>query len=144
MAKRKTKGGNWEDRLNRGLKIDGRKFEIVREYDEDYKGRKIKYVDVKFEDDEKVYPITKSFYDKYGKKLEKDKSPSIIYLSNDHKIIKNNLGLYEHHTIDDEYGDSITMIKKTKKEIMEFLKLYENKDNIKIFPLDKNGDNFRL
>tara|TARA_R100001163_G_C5028294_1_gene169268 strand:+ start:212 stop:391 length:180 start_codon:yes stop_codon:yes gene_type:complete len=52
------------------MKLLVKKFEIVKEYDEDYKGRKIKYVDVKFEGDEKVYPITKSFYDKYGKKYE--------------------------------------------------------------------------
>ena len=61
-----------------------------------------------------------------------------------HKIIKNELGLYELHTRDEEYGDSITMIKKTKKEIMEFLKFYEDEDSIIITPLDKNGDNIKI
>ena len=61
--------------LAKGGMTDGRKFKIVKEYDklEKYgknKGKKIKYVDIKFDDDEKVYELSKSFYDKYGKKYE--------------------------------------------------------------------------
>ena len=59
------------------MKLLVKKFEIVKEYDEDYKGRKIKYVEIKFEGDEKVYPMTKSFYDKYGKKYEFAKGGTI-------------------------------------------------------------------
>ena len=36
------------------------------------------------------------------------------------KIIKNEFGLFELHA-SDEFGESITLIKKTKKEIIDFL-----------------------
>ena len=44
------------------------------------------------------------------------------------KIIKNELGLFELH-IEDEFGENITLIKKTKKEIINFLK-ETNTDNL--------------
>ena len=47
------------------------------------------------------------------------------------KIIKNELGLFELHT-EDEFGEGITLIKKTKKEIIDFLEETNTDKQIKI------------
>jgi hypothetical protein len=48
-------------------------------------------------------------------------NPTIEITENKTEIKKNELGLFELH-VKDEFGEGITLIKKTKKEITDFLK----------------------
>ena len=102
-----AKGG----RLSNNPKLKqyrGKNFEIVKEYDRvadigKYKGQKVKYVDLKFEDDEKVYPMSKLFYDKFVRKYEFKKGGRVSKIDRDIRKFKTQLinkakrkGIYEN------------------------------------------------